>query len=118
MMREPLCREAIHLAELMNRLFPDHAEIEGVLALMLLQDSHREARLSSSGELVLLRDQDRSCWDRDQISAGKQLLEHALHLHQPLVHSRYKLPLRHYIPMRSQQMKQTGTKLYCCMKHC
>lgn len=71
MMREPLCREAIHLAELMNRLFPDHAEIEGVLALMLLQDSHREARLSGSGELVLLRDQDRSCWDRVEISAGK-----------------------------------------------
>ena len=83
MIREPLCREAIHLAEMMNQLFPDQAELEGVLALMLLQDSHREARLSGAGELVLLRDQDRACWDRVQIRQAKQLLDHALHLHQP-----------------------------------
>ena len=58
-MRRDLCSEAIRLAKLLCVLMPDEPEAFGLLALMLLQDSRRDARLSPDGELVLLADQDR-----------------------------------------------------------
>ena len=57
---------------------PDEPEALGLLALMLLQDSRRDARVDADGELVLLEDQDRSRWDRDEIAEGRQLVERAL----------------------------------------
>ena len=59
---------------------PDEAEVHGLLALMLLHDSRRDARFRD-GDLVLLADQDRSLWDTEQIEAGRALLDRALALH-------------------------------------
>ena len=57
---------------------PDEAEVLGLLALMLLQDSRRDARVGTGGELVLLEDQDRGLWDGAKIDEGLRMLEHAL----------------------------------------
>ncbi|MCA9758537.1 MAG: RNA polymerase sigma factor [Candidatus Eisenbacteria bacterium] len=75
--RVRLSDEAIRLARLLSAISPS-AETDGLLALMLLQDARRIARTSPSGELVLLADQDRGLWDRDQIAEGKALVERAL----------------------------------------
>ncbi len=78
--REELCDEAIRLGKLLAVLMPDEPEVLGLLALMLLQDSRRDARVSPDGELVLLEDQDRTLWDRDRIDEGLRMLERALSL--------------------------------------
>ena len=57
---------------------PDETEAAGLLALMLLQDSRRDARTDEHGEIVLLDDQDRSLWDRDEIAEGLSLVERSL----------------------------------------
>jgi RNA polymerase sigma-70 factor, ECF subfamily len=75
--RHDLSSEAIRLGRLLVELLPE-PEALGLLALMLLQDSRRAARTSESGELILLDDQDRSLWDRDQIAEGSRLVERAL----------------------------------------
>ena len=62
LVRADLCEEAIRLAKLLAVLMPDEPEVLGLLALMLLQDSRREARVASDGEIILLEDQDRSLW--------------------------------------------------------
>jgi RNA polymerase sigma-70 factor (ECF subfamily) len=80
LVRGDLCDEAIRLAKLLALLIPDEPEVFGLLALMLLQDSRREARTGPAGELVLLEDQDRSLWDRDRIDEGLRLLDRALAL--------------------------------------
>jgi RNA polymerase sigma-70 factor, ECF subfamily len=80
--RDDLCREAIRLARVLTQLMPDEAEAHGLEALMLLQDSRREARVSG-GTLVLLEHQDRSLWDADEIDRGKDALERALALRRP-----------------------------------
>lgn len=72
-----LSAEAIRLAQALARLLP-RGEVFGLLALMLLHDSRRDARQNDSGELVTLEDQDRSRWDRNRIHAGIQWLERAL----------------------------------------
>ena len=64
LVRDDLCEEAIRLAKLLAVLMPDEPEVLGLLALMLLQDSRREARVDDDGGIVLLGDQDRSLWDR------------------------------------------------------
>jgi RNA polymerase sigma-70 factor, ECF subfamily len=79
--RDDLCAEAIRLARLLVQLLAE-PEAEGLLALMLLHDSRRSARISADGELVLLKDQDRSLWDRDQIREGLALTERALRSHR------------------------------------
>ncbi len=56
----------------------DQPEVKGLLALMLLQDSRREARTDASGDIVLLEAQDRSAWNREQIAAGQVLVQEAL----------------------------------------
>ena len=68
--RDELCDEAIRLAKLLAVLMPDEAEALGLLALMLLHDARREARLGTSGEIVLLADQDRGRWNHDRIDEG------------------------------------------------
>jgi RNA polymerase sigma-70 factor, ECF subfamily len=75
--RSDLSREAIRLGRLLIELLPE-PEVVGLLALMLLQESRRTARASPTGDIVLLEDQDRSLWNRDQIAEGKALLERAL----------------------------------------
>jgi RNA polymerase sigma-70 factor (ECF subfamily) len=78
--RAELCDEAIRLGKLLAVLMPDEAEALGLLALLLLHDARREARIGPTGELVLLDDQDRSLWDRERIVEGKRVLDRALSL--------------------------------------
>lgn len=75
--RPDLSREAIRLARTLARLIPE-PEVLGLLALMLLHESRRGARTTPEGELVLLQDQDRSLWDREQIGEGTALVERLL----------------------------------------
>lgn len=75
--RPDLSQEAIRLGRLLLELLPD-PEVMGLLALMLIQESRRAARLCANGEVVLLENQDRSRWDRQLIEEGKALLENSL----------------------------------------
>jgi RNA polymerase sigma-70 factor (ECF subfamily) len=75
--RRDLCREAIRLARILVEL-TDGAEAKGLLALMLLHDSRRDARTDANGDVVLLEDQDRSAWDRAQIDEALALVPPAL----------------------------------------
>lgn len=75
--RSDLSGEAIRLARLLYDLLPE-PEAAGLLALMLLHESRREARTSPAGDLILLEDQDRSRWNRDHIATGQALVEQAL----------------------------------------
>ncbi len=75
--RADLSAEAIRLGRLLAELLPD-PEAMGLLALMLLQESRRAARTSSTGDLILLEDQNRSLWNREKIAAAKTLVEQAL----------------------------------------
>ncbi len=80
--RHDLSAEAIRLGRLLVELLPEPEAI-GLLALMLLQESRRAARMDANGELVLLEDQDRSLWDRGQIVEGVRLVERALASRRP-----------------------------------
>jgi len=80
LIRRELCAEAIRLARTLGELMPNEPETLGLLALMLLQDSRHDARVSDAGELVVLEEQDRSLWHRRQIDEGLKLVEHALRL--------------------------------------
>jgi RNA polymerase sigma-70 factor (ECF subfamily) len=75
--RDDLCDEAIRLGKLLAVLMPDEPEALGLLALMLLQDSRRAARVGPDGELVLLEDQDRSLWSTERIAEGLHVLGRA-----------------------------------------
>ncbi|MGB3292571.1 MAG: RNA polymerase sigma factor [Phormidesmis sp.] len=79
--RADLSGEAIRLGRLLWELLPE-AEVMGLLALMLLQESRRTARTSSTGDLILLEDQDRSLWNPGQIAEGKALVQQAFSLGQ------------------------------------
>jgi RNA polymerase sigma-70 factor, ECF subfamily len=81
--RRELCAEAIRLARVVVDLLPDEPEARGLLALLLLHDARREARLAADGSLVLLEEQDRSRWDRAAIAEGSALLAHALAAGRP-----------------------------------
>ncbi len=81
--REDLCAEAIRLGRLLVELMPDEPEAAGLLALMLLTESRREARTLPDGDLVLLADQDRSLWDRDLIAEGQALVRACQRRDQP-----------------------------------
>ncbi len=72
--RAELCAEAIRLGRVLVSLMPDEAEAIGLLALMLLQHSRRDARVDADGRLVLLSDQDRSRWDAAAITEGEELV--------------------------------------------
>ena len=84
LVRGELCAEAIRLARLLRALIPvPLAEVESLLALMLLHDARRPARQDSQGELVLLSDQDRALWNRPQLEEGLALVQGALRLGPP-----------------------------------
>jgi RNA polymerase sigma-70 factor, ECF subfamily len=77
--RSDLASEAIRLGRALAELMPDEPEVHGLLALMLVNDARRDARFAD-GTVVLLRDQDRSLWDLDQIAEGRAALDRALAL--------------------------------------
>ncbi|WP_420630786.1 RNA polymerase sigma factor [Candidatus Leptofilum sp.] len=89
LVRQELSSEAIRLAQILNQLLADDPNLEedaealGLLALMLLHDARRAARVGSTGELILLEEQNRSLWDQEQIEVGTAVLERALQMGQP-----------------------------------
>jgi RNA polymerase sigma-70 factor, ECF subfamily len=83
LVRRDLCDEAIRLTKLLAVLMPDESEVLGLLALMLLHDSRREARAGADNELVLLEDQDRALWNREHIDEGLRVLDRAVALRRP-----------------------------------
>jgi RNA polymerase sigma-70 factor, ECF subfamily len=86
LVRGELCSEAIRLGFLLSELMPDDAEVLGLLALMLLHDARRGARVDALGRYVALDEQNRALWDRGRIRAGLRMLERALALRRPGPH--------------------------------
>lgn len=74
LVRRELCAEAIRIGRMLSRMLPQEPEVLGLLALMLLHDSRREARTDADGRLLTLEEQDRALWDREAIGAGLTLL--------------------------------------------
>ena len=83
LLRTDLCREAIRLARELADLMPDEPEALGLLALLLLSEARRPARVGPRGELVTLAEQDRSLWDRRLISEGHDLVRRCLRRNRP-----------------------------------
>jgi RNA polymerase sigma-70 factor (ECF subfamily) len=83
LVRPGLCDEAIHLARALVTLMPAEPEVQGLLALMLLADARRHARVAKDGTLVPLAKQDRSSWDRPRIAEGQAILRRCLHENRP-----------------------------------
>jgi RNA polymerase sigma-70 factor (ECF subfamily) len=83
LVREDLCAEAIRLGRLLAGLMPDEPEVMGLLALMLLIESRRTARLTPEGALVLLADQDHSRWNRALVAEGQAIVRRCLERNQP-----------------------------------
>jgi predicted RNA polymerase sigma factor len=83
LIRTDLCAEAIRLARELAALMPDEPEVLGLLALLLLTEARRPARLGPRGELVLLPDQDRSLWNRRLIAEGHDLVRRCLRRDRP-----------------------------------
>jgi RNA polymerase sigma-70 factor (ECF subfamily) len=83
LVRRELAVEAIRLARLLCQLMPGEPRPRGLLALLLLQDARRDARVAADGELVLLEDQDRTRWDGAEIREGLSLVEDALRAGPP-----------------------------------
>jgi RNA polymerase sigma-70 factor (ECF subfamily) len=83
LVRATLCAEAIRLARILAGLMPDEPEALGLLALMLLQESRRVARIDRAGNLVTLEEQDRSLWDRRAIEEGVAVLDRSLRRRRP-----------------------------------
>ena len=83
LVRGDLCAEAIRLGRMLAELMPDESEVLSLLALMLLHDSRRNARVDQDGHLVLLPDQDRSRWDPEQIQEGIRLAAKAWRMSVP-----------------------------------
>jgi RNA polymerase sigma-70 factor (ECF subfamily) len=82
-LRAPLCEEAIRLARLLLRLFPDEPEMMGLTALLLLQHARAAARFDAVGAIILLEDQDRGLWNRTMIAEGLALIDKALRHRRP-----------------------------------
>src|SRR6266404_1912596 len=82
LIRKDLCAESIRLGRVLCTLMPNEPENLGLLALMLLQDSHRDARINQQGELVTLEEQNRSLWASGEIEEGLELVRKALLLHR------------------------------------
>ncbi len=83
LIRDELCLEAIRLGRLMRELMPNDPEVMGLLALMLLLESRRAARTTDDGAPILLRDQDRTRWDRGLVAEGQALVRKCLQRNQP-----------------------------------
>ncbi len=83
LIRTDLCAEAVRLARELAALMPDEPEVLGLLALLLLTEARRPARLGPDGELVLLPDQDRALWNRELIAEGHDLVRRCLRRNRP-----------------------------------
>ena len=83
LIRDQFCAEAIRLARVLVTLMPDEPEASGLLALLLLQDARRAARVDEHGDLVTLEEQDRARWDHDAIAEGTSILDAALRRGEP-----------------------------------
>ena len=83
LVREDLCVEGLRLGRVLAGLMPAEPEVQGLLALMLLVQSRRSARTTSTGDLVRLADQDRARWDAGLIAEGTALLRQCLTRNQP-----------------------------------
>jgi RNA polymerase sigma-70 factor (ECF subfamily) len=83
LVRVDLCDEALRLARVLAALMPDEPEVGGLLALILLHDARRSARVDEHGDLVPLEEQDRSLWDRAKIEEGARVLDAALRRGEP-----------------------------------
>jgi RNA polymerase sigma-70 factor, ECF subfamily len=83
LVRTDLCDEALRLGRLLRELMPLEPEVKGLLALMLLIDSRRNARLGPNGSLVLLGEQNRALWNRDQINEGLAIARECLRSYNP-----------------------------------
>jgi RNA polymerase sigma-70 factor (ECF subfamily) len=83
LVRAELCGEAIRLARLLCELMPDEPEVWGLVALMLLHDARRNARVAPDGRYLALEDQDRSRWDRERLGEGLEALDRAMRLRRP-----------------------------------
>jgi RNA polymerase sigma-70 factor (ECF subfamily) len=83
LIRRELCQEAVRLARLLPTLMPDEPEASGLLALLLLTESRRQARTTQAGGLVPLPDQDRTRWDRDLIAEGQAIVRDCLRRNRP-----------------------------------
>ena len=77
LLKTDLCDEAIFLARMLQELLPRNGEVDGLLALLLFQDSRRQARVAADGSPILLADQDRSLWDRQKIQEATMILDNA-----------------------------------------
>jgi RNA polymerase sigma-70 factor (ECF subfamily) len=83
LVRADLCAEAVRLARLLAALMPDEPEVLGLLALLLLTDARRRARIAGDGSLVLLADQDRTLWDAALVAEGQALVRTCLRRNHP-----------------------------------
>ena len=83
LIRRELCAKAIRLARTLCQLLPGEPENLGLLALMLLHDSRRDARTDEQGRLIVLDEQDRSLWDKERIREGQKLVSRALGMRRP-----------------------------------
>ena len=117
LVRNDLAADAIRLGRMLHALLPREPEPLGLLALMLLHDSRRDARVSCRGELVPLEEQDRSAWHADQIEEGLRLLDMALRQHGPdLIKCRRPSPQR--TRRRRLRRRRTGRRLPPSMARC
>jgi RNA polymerase sigma-70 factor (ECF subfamily) len=91
LIRKELCADAIQLGRMLASLMPDEPDVYALLALMLLHDSRRPARVGEDGEFVLLEQQDRSLWDRSLIDEGVRLLDRSIRLKRAGRASSYQL---------------------------
>ena len=83
LVREDLCTEAIRLGRLLAGLMPHEPEVMGLLALMLLIESRRSARITADGRMVLLGDQDRGAWNLALVAEGQAIVRQCLGRNQP-----------------------------------
>ena len=101
--RAELCDEAIRLGRLLAALMPDEPEVLGLLALMLLIDSRRNARLDAAGEMLTLEEQDRARWDRGRIEEGVSLTQRALRMrHAGPYQVQAAIAALHAVPQRPE----------------
>jgi RNA polymerase sigma-70 factor (ECF subfamily) len=83
LVRDDLCAEGVRLGRLLAELMPNEPEVMGLLALMLLIESRRAARVSADGDLVLLANQDRSIWDRALVAEGQAIVRECVRRNKP-----------------------------------
>ncbi len=83
LVRAELCGEAIRLAQVLCELMPDEPEVWGLLALMLLHDARRDARVTPDGRYLALEEQDRTRWDRERLGDGLEALDRAMRFRHP-----------------------------------